>query len=49
MRREISPLDAMARNGFNGSPGFGEKSNSTESNPVGRGSSSAASFASNSD
>jgi hypothetical protein len=31
--REISPLDAIARSGFNGSPGFGENSNSTESNP----------------
>ena len=49
MSREISPLEAIARNGFNGSPGFGEKSSSTESKPLARGSSSALSFASNSD
>src|SRR5213080_3669042 len=49
IRREISPLDAMARSDLSGSPGLGEKSNSTESNPFGRGSSSGMSFASNSD
>ena len=49
IRREISPLDAMARSGLSGSPGFGEKSSSTESNPFERGSSSAVNFASNSD
>ena len=31
--REISPLEAIVRSGFNGSPGFGEKSNSTASKP----------------
>ena len=39
----------MARNGLSGSPGFGEKSNSTESKPFGRGSLRALSLASNSD
>ncbi len=35
--REISPLEAIVRNGFNGSPGFGEKSSSIASKPVGAG------------
>ena len=47
--REISPLEAIERSGFKGSPGFGEKSSSTESNPVARASSRGVSFASNSD
>ena len=34
----------MARSGLSGSPGFGENSNSTESNPFGRGSSERAEF-----
>ena len=34
IRREISPLEAIARSGFSGSPGLGEKSSSTESNPL---------------
>ena len=34
MTREISPLEAIVRNGLSGSPGFGEKSSSSESVPL---------------
>ena len=47
--REISPLEATVRNGLSGSPGFGEKSSSSESVPLRRGSSLGESRASNSD
>ena len=46
---EISPLEAMDRSGFKGSPGLGEKSSSTASNPLERGSFNETTFASNSD
>ena len=38
MTREISPLEAICRSGFKGSPGFGPNSNSTPSNPAANGS-----------
>src|SRR5437667_124175 len=49
IKREISPLDAIARIGFSGSPGLGENKRSTASKPEARGVSISLIFASNCD